>query len=57
MNRLSGAPVVMHKKGRSTDAVVLEEIIKKPGIAIAEIAENLEWTNGKIDGSVNRLVA
>lgn len=47
----------MHKKGRSTDAVVLEEIIKKPGIAIAEIAENLEWTNGKIDGSVNRLVA
>ena len=47
----------MHKKGRSTDAVVLAEIIKKPGIAIAEIAENLEWTNGKIDGSVNRLVA
>ena len=47
----------MHKKGRSTDTAVLEEIIKKPGIAIAEIAENLEWTNGKIDGSVNRLVA
>lgn len=47
----------MHTKGRSTDTAVLEEIIKKPGIAIAEIAENLEWTNGKIDGSVNRLVA
>ena len=46
----------MHKKGRSTDAAVLEEIMKKPGIAIAEIAENLEWTNGKVDGSVNRLV-
>ena len=47
----------MHKKGRSTDAAVLEEIMKKSGIAIAEIAENLEWTNGKVDGSVNRLVA
>jgi hypothetical protein len=57
MNQLSGAPVVMHKKGRSTDAAVLEEITRKPGVTIAEIAENLEWTNGKIDGSVNRLVA
>lgn len=56
MNRLSGAPVVMHKKGRSTDAAVLEEIMQKPGIAIAEIAQNLEWTNGKVDGSVNRLI-
>ena len=46
----------MHKKGRSTDAAVLEEITRKPGIAIAEIAENLEWTNGKVDGSVNRLI-
>ena len=57
MNQFSGAPVVMHKKGRSTDAAVLKEIMKKPAIAIAEIAENLEWTNGKVDGSVNRLVA
>lgn len=57
MNQLSGAPIVMHKKGRSTDAAVLEEITRKPGVTIAEIAENLEWTNGKVDGSVNRLVA
>ena len=57
MNQLSGAPVVMHKKGRSTDAAVLKEIMKNPGIAIAEIAKNFEWTNGKADGSVNRLVA
>jgi hypothetical protein len=56
MNQLSGAPVVMHKKGQSTDAAVLKEIMMKPGIAIAEIAENLEWTNGKADGSVNRLI-
>ncbi len=56
MNQLSGAPVVMHKKGRLTDAAVLKEIMMKPGISIAEIAENLEWTNGKADGSVNRLI-
>ena len=56
MNHLSGAPIVMHKKGRSTDAAVLEEIKRKPGITIAEIAESLEWTNGKVDGSVNRLI-
>ena len=56
MNQLSGAPVVMHKKGRLTDVAVLEEITRKPGITIAEIAESLEWTNGKVDGSVNRLI-
>lgn len=57
MNRLSGAPLVMHKKGQSTDAAVLEQIIKKPGITISEIAQNLACTNGKVDGSVNRLTA
>ncbi len=57
MSRLSGAPVVMHKKGQSTDAAVLQQIMKKHGITISEIAENLQCTNGKIDGSVNRLLA
>jgi len=47
----------MHKKGQSTDIAVLEEIMKKPGITIAEIAQDLAWTNGKVDGSVNRLIA
>jgi hypothetical protein len=47
----------MHKKGQSTDAAVLEQIINKPGITISEIAQNLSCTNGKIDGSVNRLTA
>ena len=56
MNLLSGAPVAMHEKGRSTDATVLEAIVKKPGSTIAEIAEDLKWTNGKVDGSVNRLI-
>ena len=55
MNRLSGAPIAMHKKGLSTDALVLEVILRNPGLTIAEIAEELEWTNGKVDGSVNRL--
>ncbi len=45
----------MHKKGLSTDALVLEIILRNPGLTIAEIAEELEWTNGKVDGSVNRL--
>ena len=57
MNRLSGAPIVMHKKGQSTDAAVLEQIINEPGITISEIAQNLACTNGKVDGSVNRLTA
>lgn len=57
MNQVSGAPITMHKKGQSTDAAVLKEILKKPGITVAEIAESLIWTNGKVDGSVNRLVA
>ncbi len=38
----------MHKKGRLTDSAVLKEIMRKPGTAIAEIAENLKWTNGKV---------
>lgn len=47
----------MHRKGEITDAIVLEEILKKPGITISEIAHSLRWTNGKVDGSVNRLVS
>jgi len=54
---LFGAPVAMREKGAATDAVVLEEIMKKPGITVSEIAETLGWSNGKVDGSVNRLRA
>ncbi len=46
----------MHKKGLSTDSIILETIQRKPGATIAEIAQDLEWTNGKVDGSVNRLI-
>jgi hypothetical protein len=54
-NRLFGAPIAMREKGAATDAVVLEEIMKKPGVTVSEIAEAIGWSNGKVDGSVNRL--
>ncbi|MBS7632543.1 winged helix-turn-helix domain-containing protein [Candidatus Bathyarchaeota archaeon] len=54
--RISGAPVAMHVRGELTDSIVLEEIMKKPGLTVSEIADRLGWTNGKVDGSVNRLV-
>jgi hypothetical protein len=47
----------MRQKGEMTDAAILGEINKKPGITVSEIAKNLKWSNGKIDGSVNRLVS
>lgn len=54
-SRLYGAPVAMHQKGETTDTAILGEITKKPGITVSEIARNLAWSNGKVDGSVNRL--
>lgn len=56
MKQLSGAPITMHKKGLSTDTLVLETILHTPGMTIAEIAKELKWTNGKVDGSINRLL-
>jgi predicted transcriptional regulator len=55
MRTLSGAPVAMQKKGIETDAAVLQIVLARPGIAVHEIADSLGWTNGKVDGSVNRL--
>ncbi|MCW4046574.1 MAG: winged helix-turn-helix domain-containing protein [Candidatus Bathyarchaeota archaeon] len=55
--RLFGAPLAMRRKGAATDAVVLGEIMKKPGITVSEIAETFGWSNGKVDGSINRLCA
>lgn len=56
-SRLFGAPIAMHKKGETTDSIVLKEITRRPGATISEIAETLGWSNGKVDGSVNRLLA
>lgn len=47
----------MRQRGESTDMIVMEEIRSKPGVTVSEIANNLGWTNGKVDGSVNRLVS
>ena len=51
-----GAPVVMQQKGKRTDAIVMHRILEKPGSTVHEIAEDLGWTNGRVDGSVNRLL-
>ena len=47
----------MHKQGEMTDSSVLGEVTQKPGVAVSEIAEALNWSNGKVDGSLNRLIA
>lgn len=54
--KISGAPVAMHIKGELTDSLVFQEVLKSPGLTISEIAERLGWTNGRVDGSVNRLI-
>jgi len=52
-----GAPEFMKRMGEETDSNIFEEVKKRPGSTVREIAESLEWTNGKVDGSVNRLVS
>ena len=52
-----GAPEFMKKMGEETDSKVFEEVRKRPGSTVREIAESLGWTNGKVDGSVNRLIS
>ena len=54
---LKGAPEFMKKIGEETDTKIFEEVKKRPGSTIREIAESLGWTNGKVDGSVNRLIS
>jgi DNA-binding MarR family transcriptional regulator len=55
-NKLSGAPVRMHEIGKATDSAVLSKAIRTPGITVSDLAEALGWSNGRVDGSVNRLV-
>lgn len=56
-SRVAGAPLVMRKKGEETDAIVLKEVELRPGSTVHDIAERLDWTNGRVDGSVNRLTS
>jgi hypothetical protein len=55
--QIAGAPVVMRKRGKETDDSVLEEVERKPSSTVREIATRLGWSNGRVDGSVNRLVS
>lgn len=56
-SKVAGAPLVMRKRGEKTDAFVLTEVKQRPGSTVHEIAERLNWSNGRVDGSVNRLVS
>ena len=56
-SRVAGAPLAMRKRGERTDALVLREAELRPGSTVHDIAERLDWTNGRVDGSVNRLVS
>ena len=53
---LKGAPVFMKTMGKHTDEEVLTYVETNPGSTVGEIAGKLGITNGKADGSVNRLV-
>lgn len=55
-SKMTGAPSIMKKRGENTDNIVLEEIKRNPNSSIHGIAEQLSWTNGKVDGSINRLL-
>jgi len=46
----------MHELGQATDSAVLREILANPGITVSSIAEAMGWSNGKVDGSINRLL-
>lgn len=50
-----GAPMAMRREGRRTDAVVMERILTQPGSTVHDIANDFGWTNGRVDGSINRL--
>ena len=54
-NKIYGAPIVMRNRGRKTDSTIFDIIKEKSGITVQEIANRLGWTNGKVDGSINRL--
>jgi len=53
---VAGAPITMKKRGRKTDALVLKVVQKNQRLTIRDIADELDWSNGRVDGSVNRLV-
>lgn len=55
-NLAKGAPAMMRQKGIHTDYVVMQRILESPGSTVHEVARDLGWTNGRVDGSANRLL-
>jgi predicted transcriptional regulator len=55
-NLAKGAPAIMRQKGIDTDYLVMQRILEKPGSTVHEVARDLGWTNGRVDGSANRLL-
>lgn len=43
-------------KGRNTDQVLLEVVRSYPGLSQYELCKKLNWTAGRVDGAVRRLL-
>jgi len=52
----AGAPATMAERGMKTDRVVMSAVKAHAGQGVREIANALNWSNGRVDGSINRLV-
>ena len=45
-----------NKRGKQSDNLLLETVIMYPELSQYEIAKQLKWQNGKVDGAIRRLV-
>ena len=45
-----------NKRGLQSDKLLLETIIKYPGLSQYELTKKLDWQSGKVDGAIRRLV-
>lgn len=54
--KVAGAPIAMHRRGRRTDKIVLEFVRRNSGLTIRQIAKELNFSIGRVDGSINRLL-
>jgi predicted transcriptional regulator len=42
--------------GEESDRILLDKVRESPGLTIYELSKELEWSKGRVQGSVNRLV-
>ncbi|GEM_PF-837743 len=42
--------------GEESDKILLDKVRQLPGLTIYELSKELEWTKGRVQGSVNRLL-